>query len=185
MFHLVILSLFHSVILVFICFPVQSFCHSAILRAIPQVVHQLIERKQAEIRKVHPGLTCFSDTCRKIAIKDIPGICKISLTNVIFYCCFVVVCCCVFCLLLFIVLPFSSGDGMETNGDRPKVSGCGFIMLKNDFFFLYRTPREMELDMDFDKLTAVLTRMLHQVKVCMCEGVCWGGGGVREWGWYM
>ncbi len=42
----------------------------------PQVVHQLIERKQSEIRKVHPGLTCFSDGVRRIEMKDIPGICE-------------------------------------------------------------------------------------------------------------
>lgn len=41
------------------------------------MVHQLIERKQAEIRKVHPGLTGFSDTVKRIDIKDIPGICKL------------------------------------------------------------------------------------------------------------
>ena len=41
-----------------------------------KVVHQLIERKQAEIRKVHPGLSGFSDTVKRIDIKDIPGICK-------------------------------------------------------------------------------------------------------------
>ena len=39
-------------------------------------MHQLIERKQAEIRKVHPGLSGFSDTVKRIDIKDIPGICK-------------------------------------------------------------------------------------------------------------
>jgi histone acetyltransferase len=47
---------------------------SSIIKKQKQVVHQLIERKQAEIRKVHPGLTCFSETCRRIEIKDIPGI---------------------------------------------------------------------------------------------------------------
>ena len=42
------------------------------------------------------------------------------------------------------------------------------------YFVFNRTPREIELDNDFDKLTAVLTRMLHQVKVWV--GV-WVGGG--------
>ena len=41
-----------------------------------QVVHQLIEKKQAEIRKVHPGLTCFGEGIRRIDVKDIPGICE-------------------------------------------------------------------------------------------------------------
>ena len=41
-----------------------------------KVVHQLIERKPSEIRKVHPGLSGFSDTVRRLDIKDIPGICK-------------------------------------------------------------------------------------------------------------
>ena len=41
-----------------------------------QIVHQLIERKQSEIRKVHPGLACFNEVGNQIDIKDIPGICK-------------------------------------------------------------------------------------------------------------
>ena len=41
-----------------------------------KVVHQLIERKQGEIRQVHPGMTCFGRGVRRIDIKDIPGICK-------------------------------------------------------------------------------------------------------------
>ena len=41
-----------------------------------QIVHQLIERKQSEIRKVHPGLVCFNEVGNQIDIKDIPGICK-------------------------------------------------------------------------------------------------------------
>ena len=42
-------------------------------------MHQLIERKQAEIRKVHPGLSCFSEGVYRIDIKDIPGISKASM----------------------------------------------------------------------------------------------------------
>ena len=53
-----------------------SFSELAIMFV--QVVHQLIERKQAEIRKVHPGLSGFSDTVKRIDIKDIPGIRKQS-----------------------------------------------------------------------------------------------------------
>lgn len=45
---------------------------------ITQIIHQLIERKQAEIRKVHPGLTYFSDAPKPpMNIKNIPGICKL------------------------------------------------------------------------------------------------------------
>lgn len=47
----------------FVCLFVQS-----------KIVHQLIERKQSEIRKVHPGLTSFDDPGHHINIKDIPGI---------------------------------------------------------------------------------------------------------------
>lgn len=39
-----------------------------------QIVHQLIEKKQSEIRKVHPGLSSFDETGHHIDIKDIPGI---------------------------------------------------------------------------------------------------------------
>ena len=41
-----------------------------------QVIHQLIDKKQSEIRKVHPGLTCFGEGVRKMEVKDIPGICE-------------------------------------------------------------------------------------------------------------
>ena len=42
----------------------------------PQVVRQLISRKQAEIRQVRSGLTCFSDGRTQVEIKDIPGVCE-------------------------------------------------------------------------------------------------------------
>ncbi|XP_071519854.1 histone acetyltransferase KAT2A [Panulirus ornatus] len=38
------------------------------------IIKKLIERKQSEIRKVHPGLTCFRDGVREIPIEAIPGI---------------------------------------------------------------------------------------------------------------
>jgi len=48
-----------------------------------KIIHQLIERKQAEIRKVHPGLTYFNDTTKPtMNIKDIPGICKLQIHTV-------------------------------------------------------------------------------------------------------
>ena len=40
------------------------------------MIHQLIDKKQSEIRKVHPGLTCFGEGVRRIEVKDIPGICE-------------------------------------------------------------------------------------------------------------
>lgn len=39
-----------------------------------QIIKKLIERKQSEIRKVHPGLTCFRDGVREIPVESIPGI---------------------------------------------------------------------------------------------------------------
>ena len=44
-------------------------------------MHQLIERKQAEIRKVHPGLSGFSETVKRMDIKDIPGIRKYAVSH--------------------------------------------------------------------------------------------------------
>lgn len=39
-----------------------------------QIIKKLIERKQAQIRKVYPGLSCFKDGVRQIPIESIPGI---------------------------------------------------------------------------------------------------------------
>lgn len=39
-----------------------------------QIIKKLIERKQAQIRKVYPGLACFKDGVRQIPIESIPGI---------------------------------------------------------------------------------------------------------------
>jgi len=47
---------------------------SIIIKKQKEVIRQLIERKQAEIRKVHSGLTCFSQGIPRIDIQDIPGI---------------------------------------------------------------------------------------------------------------
>ncbi|KAJ6658238.1 hypothetical protein lerEdw1_001505 [Lerista edwardsae] len=38
------------------------------------IIKKLIERKQAQIRKVYPGLTCFKEGVRHIPIESIPGI---------------------------------------------------------------------------------------------------------------
>lgn len=42
--------------------------------ALLQIIKKLIERKQAQIRKVYPGLSCFKDGVRQIPIESIPGI---------------------------------------------------------------------------------------------------------------
>lgn len=44
------------------------------LFAQPQIIKKLIERKQAQIRKVYPGLSCFKEGVRQIPIESIPGI---------------------------------------------------------------------------------------------------------------
>ncbi|MGH0147230.1 UNVERIFIED_CONTAM: hypothetical protein FKN15_028804 [Acipenser sinensis] len=40
----------------------------------PEIIKKLIERKQAQIRKVYPGLSCFKEGVRQIPIESIPGI---------------------------------------------------------------------------------------------------------------
>lgn len=47
---------------------------SAVVRRQKEILKKLIERKQAQIRKVHPGLSCFKDGVREIPIESIPGI---------------------------------------------------------------------------------------------------------------
>ena len=48
---------------------------SAVVRRQKEILKKLIERKQAQIRKVHPGLTCFNkEGVREIPIEQIPGI---------------------------------------------------------------------------------------------------------------
>lgn len=49
-------------------FPKHAFSHAF------QIIKKLIERKQAQIRKVYPGLSCFKDGVRQIPIESIPGI---------------------------------------------------------------------------------------------------------------
>ena len=41
-----------------------------------QIIKKLIERKQSQIRKVYPGLTCFKEGVRQIPVESIPGIRK-------------------------------------------------------------------------------------------------------------
>ena len=86
MYCLILMFPYHTMYCLILMFPYHALSHTyiSILHVVSysyfhtlQVVHQLIELKQSEIRKVHPGLTCFSDTCHRIEIKDIPGICKL------------------------------------------------------------------------------------------------------------
>ncbi|XP_068224274.1 histone acetyltransferase KAT2A isoform X2 [Palaemon carinicauda] len=47
---------------------------TAVIRRQKEIIKKLIERKQSEIRKVHPGLTCFKEGVREIPVDSIPGI---------------------------------------------------------------------------------------------------------------
>lgn len=44
------------------------------LKMSDQIIKKLIERKQSQIRKVYPGLTCFKEGVRQIPVESIPGI---------------------------------------------------------------------------------------------------------------
>ena len=39
-----------------------------------KIVKKIIERKQAEMQKVYPGLKCFKEGVRQIPIENIPGV---------------------------------------------------------------------------------------------------------------
>jgi len=47
---------------------------TAVVRRQKEILKKLIEKKQAEIRKVHPGLSCFKDGVKEIPVECIPGI---------------------------------------------------------------------------------------------------------------
>lgn len=47
---------------------------TAVVRKQKEILKKLIERKQDQIRKVYPGLTCFRDGVKEIPIESIPGI---------------------------------------------------------------------------------------------------------------
>ena len=47
---------------------------TAVVRKQKEILKRLIERKQNQIRKVHPGLTCFKDGVKEIPVESIPGI---------------------------------------------------------------------------------------------------------------
>eukprot|EP00092_Neocalanus_flemingeri_P021975 GFUD01023832.1.p1 GENE.GFUD01023832.1~~GFUD01023832.1.p1 ORF type:complete len:759 (-),score=221.26 GFUD01023832.1:292-2568(-) len=47
---------------------------TAVVRRQKEILKKLVERKQEQIRQVHPGLSCFRDGVREIAVESIPGI---------------------------------------------------------------------------------------------------------------
>uniref|UniRef100_A0A8C6RX03 Histone acetyltransferase n=1 Tax=Nannospalax galili TaxID=1026970 RepID=A0A8C6RX03_NANGA len=47
---------------------------SVIIKKQKEIIKKLIERRQAQIRKVYPGLSCFRDGVRQIPLESIPGI---------------------------------------------------------------------------------------------------------------
>jgi len=47
---------------------------TAVVRKQKEILKKLIEKKQADIRKVHSGLVCFKDGVREIPVESIPGI---------------------------------------------------------------------------------------------------------------
>ncbi|XP_053718217.1 histone acetyltransferase KAT2B isoform X1 [Synchiropus splendidus] len=57
---------------------------SVIIKKQKEIIKKLIERKQAQIRKVYPGLSCFKEGVRQIPIESIPGIRKQLVINSLF-----------------------------------------------------------------------------------------------------
>ncbi|XP_059410611.1 LOW QUALITY PROTEIN: histone acetyltransferase KAT2A-like [Carassius carassius] len=47
---------------------------SHIIKRQKEIIKKLIERKQNQIRKVYPGLTCFKEGVRQIPVESLPGI---------------------------------------------------------------------------------------------------------------
>ncbi|XP_048870777.1 histone acetyltransferase KAT2A isoform X2 [Brienomyrus brachyistius] len=47
---------------------------SHIIKRQKEIIKKLIERKQSQIRRVYPGLTCFKEGVRQIPVESIPGI---------------------------------------------------------------------------------------------------------------
>uniref|UniRef100_A0A8C7NNU8 Histone acetyltransferase n=1 Tax=Oncorhynchus mykiss TaxID=8022 RepID=A0A8C7NNU8_ONCMY len=54
---------------------------SHIIKRQKEIIKKLIERKQSQIRKVYPGLTCFKEGVRQIPVESIPGISKKELKD--------------------------------------------------------------------------------------------------------
>lgn len=55
-------------------FALSLCCRAHESRMSDQIIKKLIERKQSQIRKVYPGLTCFKEGVRQIPVESIPGI---------------------------------------------------------------------------------------------------------------
>ncbi|CAH1789009.1 unnamed protein product [Owenia fusiformis] len=53
---------------------IQHTEFSKIIRKQKEILKALIEKKQEDVRKIHPGLTCFKDGVRQIPIESIPGV---------------------------------------------------------------------------------------------------------------
>uniref|UniRef100_T1JCV1 histone acetyltransferase n=1 Tax=Strigamia maritima TaxID=126957 RepID=T1JCV1_STRMM len=47
---------------------------SSVIRKQKEIIKKLIEKKQEQLRKIQPGLTCFKEGVREIPIESIPGI---------------------------------------------------------------------------------------------------------------
>ncbi|GBP43054.1 Histone acetyltransferase KAT2A [Eumeta japonica] len=47
---------------------------TAVIRRQKEIVKKLIDMRQKEVRKVHPGLTCFKEGVRSIPVECIPGL---------------------------------------------------------------------------------------------------------------
>lgn len=53
---------------------------TAVVRKQKEILKKLVERRQAEIRRVHPGLTCFKDGVVEVPVESIPGILETGYT---------------------------------------------------------------------------------------------------------
>ena len=47
---------------------------TAVVRKQKEILKKLVVKKQEQIRKVHPGLTCFREGAREVSVEAIPGI---------------------------------------------------------------------------------------------------------------
>ena len=47
---------------------------TAVVRKQKEILKKLVEKKQEQIRKVLPGLTCFREGITEISVESIPGI---------------------------------------------------------------------------------------------------------------
>jgi histone acetyltransferase len=54
----------------------QKKIKTVLNRLIFKILKKLIQRKQIELNKAYPGLTCFKDGIKQIPIESIPGVSK-------------------------------------------------------------------------------------------------------------